>query len=142
MGGGSARATTGWRRRTRRTSSPSSGTSRSTARCWTRSRRRSGAAVPWSTSDADRVRAGCVAFHAIVHLRPAELASFAHEVHRVLRPEGLLLLSFHAGSETVHRDELFGAAVDLDFFFFECDAVVSALKTAGFRIDARVELAP
>jgi len=50
------------------------------------------------------------------------------EVHRVLRPDGLLLLSFHAGSETVHRDELFGAAVDLDFFFFECDAVVSALR--------------
>jgi hypothetical protein len=60
----------------------------------------------------------------------------------VLRPEGLLLLSFHAGSETVHRDELFGAPVDLDFLFFDCDAVVSALKAAGLGIEARVERAP
>ena len=95
-----------------------------------------------SLPDPDDSWAGCAAFYAIVHLRPAELASFAHEVHRVLRPEGLLLLSFHAGGETVHRDELFGAAVDLDFLFFESDAVVSALKTAGFGIEARVERAP
>jgi len=95
-----------------------------------------------SLPDADDSWAGCVAFYAIVHLRPEELASFAHEIHRVLRPDGLLLLSFHAGRETVHRDELFGAAVDLDFLFFEPDAVVSALKTAGFSIDARVERAP
>ena len=95
-----------------------------------------------SLPDADDSWAGCVAFYAIVHLGPAELASFAREVHRVLRPDGLLLLSFHAGTQTVHRDELFGAAVDLDFFFFECDAVVSALKTAGFGIEARMERAP
>jgi SAM-dependent methyltransferase len=95
-----------------------------------------------SLPDADDSWAGCAAFYAIVHFRPAELASFAREVHRVLRPDGLLLLSFHSGSETVHRDELFGAAVDLDFLFFECDAVVSALKTAGFSIDARVGRAP
>jgi RimJ/RimL family protein N-acetyltransferase/SAM-dependent methyltransferase len=95
-----------------------------------------------SLPDPDGSWAGCAAFYAIVHLRPAELASFAHEVHRVLRPDGLLLLSFHAGSETVHRDELFGAAVDLDFLFFEGDAVVSALKTAGFAIEARVERGP
>jgi RimJ/RimL family protein N-acetyltransferase/SAM-dependent methyltransferase len=95
-----------------------------------------------SLPDPDESWAGCVAFYAIVHLRPPELASFAHEMHRVLRPDGLLLLSFHQGNETVHRDELFGAAVDLDFLFFESDTVVRALQDAGFRIEARVERAP
>jgi hypothetical protein len=37
------------------------------------------------------------------------------EFNRVLIPEGLLLLAFHVGSEVVHRDEMWGQAVSLDF---------------------------
>ena len=86
--------------------------------------------------------AGIVAFYAIVHLRSDELLAPFRELHRVLAPGGTAAISFHAGNEAVHVDELFGCATSLDFVFHRPDAVVAALVEAGFTIAARLDRQP
>jgi SAM-dependent methyltransferase len=84
--------------------------------------------------------AGIVAFYAIVHTSTDQLP-FA-EFHRALAPGGLAAIAFHAGTETVHVEDLFGVATSLDFTFHAPDAVVAALGAAGFTLEARLDRAP
>jgi SAM-dependent methyltransferase len=84
--------------------------------------------------------AGIVAFYAIEHTPTARLPF--HEFHRVLAPGGLAAIAFHAGSQTVHVDDLFGVATSLEFTFHDPDAVVAALGEAGFTLEARLDRAP
>lgn len=83
----------------------------------------------------DGTWAGIAAFYAIVHLSREEVPRAFAEMKRVLRPGGLLLLAFHVGEETVHRDELWGREVNLDFRFFLAEDVEAALRAAGFEIE-------
>lgn len=91
---------------------------------------------------ADRSLAGAVVFYAIVHLRSDELAAPMRELHRVLAPGGLAAVAFHAGTGSVHVDELFGCATSLDFFLHAPEAVVAALVEAGFTLEARLDREP
>lgn len=84
--------------------------------------------------------AGIVAFYAIVHTSTDRLPF--REFHRVLAPGGLAAIAFHAGDQTVHVDDLFGVATSLDFTFHAPDAVVAALREAGFTLEARLDRAP
>jgi SAM-dependent methyltransferase len=90
----------------------------------------------------DGVWGGIAAFYAIVHLADDEVGRAVREIHRVLRPGGLLLLAFHVGQEEVHRDELWGVPVALDFRFFEPAAIERRLGAAGFAVEARIEREP
>lgn len=90
----------------------------------------------------DASLAAIVSFYSIVHYRPDELPPLFAEMHRVLRPGGLALIAFHAGEEVVHRDELFGAPVSLDFRFHVPDAVVRALRAARFRVMEEIQREP
>jgi len=90
----------------------------------------------------DASLAGITAFYAIVHLEPYQLVGVFKELFRVLKPGGLLLLSFHVGRERVKRDELLGERVDLEFVFFDRKVVETALENAGFVIEMRMERAP
>jgi SAM-dependent methyltransferase len=85
---------------------------------------------------------GIVAFYAIVHVPTAELVAPFRDWHRVLRPGGLVAVSFHVGTERVHVDELFGAKTSLDFVEHPPDAVIAALAEAGFTLEARLDRAP
>lgn len=91
---------------------------------------------------ADGSLRGTVLFYAIVHLQTHELVPPLREVRRVLAPGGLVALAFHAGTETKHVDELFGCATSLEFTFHPPDAVVEALVTAGFTLEARLDREP
>lgn len=98
---------------------------------------REGDVVALPASDAEF--GSIVALYSIIHLEPSELAAALGEMRRTLRPSGVLLVSFHVGSEVRHLDEWFGRAVDVDFRFFETDDVVRALETSGFALEARLE---
>jgi len=80
-----------------------------------------------------------VAFYSVIHLDPGELPPALAEMYRVLRPGGLALLAFHAGTEVRHLSDWFGHDVDVDFRFYRPDEVVAALETAGFTVQARLE---
>jgi hypothetical protein len=53
--------------------------------------------------------------YSIIHLEPGELAPAFTEICRVLRPGGLMLVSFHIGSEVRHLEQWWGQDVDVDF---------------------------
>jgi SAM-dependent methyltransferase len=80
-----------------------------------------------------------VALYSIIHLEPSELGRAWDEIHRVLRPSGLLLVAFHVGSEVRHRAEWWGHAVDVDFRFFEPPDIAETLEAAGFVVEVRLE---
>lgn len=80
-----------------------------------------------------------VAFYSVIHLRPEELRPAFAEMHRVLRPGGRVLVSFHVGAEVRHLTDFLGHEVDVDFHFYEPGDVETELTAAGFRVDARLE---
>jgi ubiquinone/menaquinone biosynthesis C-methylase UbiE len=86
--------------------------------------------------------AGIAAFYAIVNLPPSDVKQALREMHRVLRPGGVLLLTFHIGKEVSHVEDLWGCAVSLDFYFFRTADVESYLRAAGFAIDETFERDP
>ena len=49
--------------------------------------------------------AAVVALYSIIHLAPGELRGAFAEMCRVLRPGGLVLVAFHAGTEVRHLDQ-------------------------------------
>jgi ubiquinone/menaquinone biosynthesis C-methylase UbiE len=90
----------------------------------------------------DEVWAGIAAFYAIVNLPPVDVAQAIREMWRVLRPGGLLLLSFHIGDEVSYVEDLWGCAVCLDFYFFQTEDVAGNLAAAGFELEEIVEREP
>lgn len=82
----------------------------------------------------DNELAGIAAFYAIVHFTLEELEQVFNELHRVLKPQGLLLFSFHIGTEVKHLDEFLGKQVSIDFTFLEPDDVLKQLQRANFTI--------
>lgn len=90
----------------------------------------------------DAVWAGIVAFYSIIHLQPADVPRALREFHRLLRPNGLLLLAVHVGDEAVHHDELWGEPVSLDGFFYQPNALARLVTEAGYSVEARIERQP
>jgi SAM-dependent methyltransferase len=88
---------------------------------------------------ADGEFGAAIAFYSIIHLEPGELSRAFQEIHRVLRPHGLFLVSFHIGSEVRHLDEWWAHAVDVDFRFFEPPSISAAIERAGFCTEMRLE---
>jgi len=86
--------------------------------------------------------AGIAAFYSIVHIPSHALVNAFREFIRVLIPGGVLLLSFHVGSEEVHRDEWWGKEVSIDFFFFETEEIKRYLGDAGFVLSEVIQRDP
>jgi ubiquinone/menaquinone biosynthesis C-methylase UbiE len=82
-----------------------------------------------------------IALYSIIHLEPGDLGRAFKEIHRVLRPSGLLLVAFHVGSEVRHTAEWWGHAVNVDFRFFELPDIAEALEVAGLVVEAKLERA-
>ncbi len=80
-----------------------------------------------------------VALYSIIHLEPGELPRAFAEMHRVLRPSGLLLVAFHVGSEVRHLAQWWGVDVDVDFRFLDMAGVADVMKREGFGVEARLE---
>lgn len=84
-----------------------------------------------------------IAFYALVHFDYDQIRVTLREFHRVLRPGGEVLLSFHVGDETVHLDEFLGQPVNVDFrVLLLDDNVLALLVEAGFTVIEALERHP
>lgn len=105
--------------------------------------------IPFSQGDMralpvqDAAWSGIAAFYSIVNLPPAVIVKGLHEMSRVLEPGGRLLLAFHTGEDTVHREEnLWGSGVTIETNLFRVSSITELMRTAGFEIDEVVEREP
>src|SRR5579871_5632639 len=77
---------------------------------------------------ADGGLAGIAAFYAIVNIPEASLPVVFGEMLRVLRPSGILLLTFHVGGEVLRPEELFGAKIATEFYHFDRTRIETLLE--------------
>ena len=91
---------------------------------------------------SDNELAGIAAFYAIVNLHPEWLPKVFAEMHRVLAPNGLLLLAFHVGDEVLRPANMFGHSISMEFYYFAPVMIQAHLTEAGFKIEGTVEREP
>ncbi|HVV87238.1 MAG TPA: class I SAM-dependent methyltransferase [Kofleriaceae bacterium] len=82
---------------------------------------------------ADGSLGAVVAMYSLIHVPRPDLAAAVAEHARALAPGGLYLAAVHAGSETLHPDELWGIPIDIDWNFVEPDALFAAAAAAGLQ---------
>jgi ubiquinone/menaquinone biosynthesis C-methylase UbiE len=91
---------------------------------------------------ADGVWAGIAAFYSIIHVPREEVMTALHELMRVLQPGGLLLVTFHIGTEVIHLEEWWEQPVSADFVYFQAPEMQAYLQAAGFQIEDLLERPP
>jgi SAM-dependent methyltransferase len=97
---------------------------------------------------ADGVWSGVVAMYSIIHLDPDERVQAFAEFARTLRPDGLLLMSFHvdgpgfAPGDVNHVRTFLGHPVDMEGYFLDPALVTTDLVGNGFRVLARLDREP
>ena len=91
---------------------------------------------------ADDALAGIAAFYAIVNIPPEVLVPAFRELRRVLQPDGLLLLAFHAGDQVLREEEIWGRRIAMDFFLLDPMEIQRMLEAAGLLVEEVRERAP
>jgi SAM-dependent methyltransferase len=88
------------------------------------------------------VYGGIAAFYSIIHIPRENIAHVLLTLKRVLTAGGVMLLVFHLGDETVHLDEWWGHAVNVDFHFYGREEMKALLQTAGYSVEEVIERDP
>jgi ubiquinone/menaquinone biosynthesis C-methylase UbiE len=91
---------------------------------------------------ADASFGAIVSFYAIIHLRREDVIKALREMNRVLHPGGLLLLSFHGGEGSLHRDQWYDKAVSIEVSLLTKDEMSGYVQAAGFEIEKILEREP
>lgn len=82
---------------------------------------------------------GVLAWYSIIHMPPHALAGVLDEFHRVLRPGGVVLLGYQAGTGERSLSRPYGHDVELRAFLHHTPYVEAALRGAGFTVESRLD---
>ncbi|MHC5796058.1 class I SAM-dependent methyltransferase [Lacisediminihabitans sp. FW035] len=85
---------------------------------------------------------GILAWYSIIHTEPDQLAEIVAEFARILRPEGLVLLGYQAGTGERQLNRPYGHDVELRAFLHQTDDVIATLIDGGFNLIAKLDRAP
>ena len=92
---------------------------------------------------ADGSLAGIVAFWSVIHVPDDAVPGVFAQFHRVLRPQGLVLVGFHVGDGTRHSSRGYtGQPINVDSHRRRPGAVEDWLREAGFSIEAELVTRP
>jgi SAM-dependent methyltransferase len=78
---------------------------------------------------------GVVAYYSIIHTPKAAVGRFFREFHRVLKPDGRLLLAVKAGSSEGFIQEFLGIQAEIYFSLFDEKEIRGYLEEAGFAAE-------
>ena len=93
------------------------------------------AALPFGGERFD----GVLAWYSIIHSPPQELAPIFGEFRRVLRPGGVALIAYQAGTGVRDLTHAYGHDVELRAFLHQPPDVEAALHATGFTVDSRLD---
>ena len=86
---------------------------------------------------------GAVCWYSIINTPPTGLDRCLIELHRVLEPDGNLLLAFQSGGgEAVLRSDAYGTGLPLTSYRHGIADVTQGLNAAGFGVHATTERVP
>jgi hypothetical protein len=81
--------------------------------------------------------------YALIHFeRDEELWAACREIARVLAPGGEVVVTYHRGKRVLHAREMWGAPVDLGFWFLPDRTVTAGLADAGLNVTAQTHREP
>lgn len=86
--------------------------------------------------------AGIAAFYSIVNIPADVLTAVFGEMFRTLMPAGEVLIAFHIGTDTQHREEWWNHKVMIDFYFYETERIKNLLVGSGFTLSEVIERDP
>jgi SAM-dependent methyltransferase len=92
--------------------------------------------------DDDNSWGGIAAFYCIIHIPREKIVEALLEMKRVLKPGGILLITFHIGDQIKHLDEWWEKAVNLDFAFYQTEEMDKWLREASYKLEGTLVREP
>ena len=90
----------------------------------------------------DESIAGIVAFYSLIHIARDDVPAVLRELHRVLAPDGMLLLAVYGGEGSIISDDFLGHPVRFEATLFELAELAGLTEKAGFRVDEAFQREP